>query len=113
MGIIVLAKNLTFVGNSGQSWATDWIAVPAEYQNWQLTVVPKSYITGTALGFQLETTWDTDSVVSVSGGSGTINSLVPSVGAISGGVGPMVRLLLTAGAASQVCFSVFLTPKSE
>ena len=111
--VIVLAKNLTFVGSASQSWATDWVAVPAEYQNWQLTVVPKSFITGANLAFQLETTWDTDSVVNVSGGSGSISSLTPSVGAITGGVGPMVRLLLTATGASQVCFSVFLTPKSE
>jgi hypothetical protein len=70
MGPITLLKNFCFVGDNAQSWATDWIAIPAEFQNWQLVMIVKSLISGSNLGYTLQTTWDTDSATNTSATGG-------------------------------------------
>lgn len=112
MGPITLLKNFSFVGDAAQSWATDWIAIPAEYQNWQLVIIVKSLISGSNLGYTLQTTWDTDSATNTSA-TGSLTAVGTTVTAISAGMGPMIRLLMNPGATSHLVFSVYLTPKSE
>ena len=106
-----LLKNFTFVGDTGQSWATDWIAIPAEFQNWQLVIIVKSLISGSNLGYTLQTTWDTDSATNTSA-TGSLTAVGTTVTAISAGMGPMIRLLMNPAATSHLVFSVYLTPKS-
>ncbi len=111
MGPIILLKNFTFVGQTAQSWATDWIAIPAGFENWQLVVVAKSMLAGTNLGYTLQTTWDTDSATNTSG-TGSIAAVGTTITNITSNMGPMARLSMTATANSSVVFSVYLTPKS-
>lgn len=112
MDVITLLKNFTFVGQISQSWATDWIAVPPGFQNWQLVVVVKSLLTGANMGYILQTTWDTDSATNTTG-TGAANAVGTTITNIASGVGPMVRLQLTATATSSLVLSAYLTPKSE
>lgn len=108
---ITLLKNFAFVGDAGQSWSTDWIAVPAEYQNWQLVVIVKSIISGSNLAYILQTTWDTDSATNTLG-TGTMTTVNTSISNLVASVGPMVRFFMNPGATSHVVFSAYLTPKS-
>lgn len=107
---IVLLKDFTFVGSMAQSFATDWVSFPAEYKQAEMFIVVKSRIIGSSLTAQLQGTYDTDSVVSV-GGSSVLTAQGTTVVQITSSLTPMVRLLLTAGADSQIIISVYLTPK--
>jgi hypothetical protein len=113
MQVITLLKNFTFAGDNGQSWATDWIAVPAGFQNWQLIVLVKSIIAGSNIGWTLQTTWDTDTVSST-GATGSITAVSTTPTNITSGVGPMVRILFAPTVSPSIAvLSIFLTPKSE
>ena len=109
--VYTLLKNFTFVGDTNQDWSTDWIAVPAEYQNWQLVYVVKSLIAGSSLQVKPQTTWDTDSATDIVAAS-TLNAVGTTIVPISSGVGPMVRLFMHPTATSHLVFSAYLTPKS-
>jgi hypothetical protein len=111
MGPVTLLKNFTYVGDPAQSWNTDWVSWPAEFQNAQIVVLTKSRIGTSILSIQLQTTWDTDQASNV----GTvINTGAPATQQqdINTGMGPMIRLNLLSAAACQVVVSVFVTPKS-
>ena len=107
---IVLVKDMTFAAASGQSWALDWVAIPAEYDQWQLVFVVKARIAGTVV-VQLQTTWDTDVVVNIGGAAVALNAVGTTIVNIASGMGPMVRLLFTATITANLMFSAYLTPK--
>ncbi len=110
--VITLLKNFTFAGDNNQDWATDWIAVPAEYQNWQLVFIVKSLVSGSSLTVTLQTTWDTDSASTVVVGS-LLNTVGTTIVPITSGVGPMVRLFFEPGVSpTLLVLSAYLTPKS-
>jgi hypothetical protein len=50
---ITLLKNFTYVGDAGQSWATDWVYFPAEHKQAQgplvLAVSPRMHACGPGL----------------------------------------------------------------
>lgn len=110
--VYVLAKNLTVIGDTGQDWATDWVSVPASHENWQLVIIVKGFVSGN-LDVSLETTWDTDAAIEVSGSSLAITTTLNSVVALAGGVGPMVRLAFSPTGTTHVLLSAYLTPKSD
>lgn len=109
---MTLLKNFTYVGDAGQSWATDWVSFSVEHRQAQLAVVTKGRIGATTVQVQLQTSFDTDTDIDVgapvaSGAPGTA-----TLSDIATGLGPMVRLLLAAGGANtHVTLSVYLTPK--
>jgi hypothetical protein len=110
--VIALLKTLTFVGDAGQSWATDWVHFPAAHRQCQLAVITKSRTGASVVQVQLQTSFDTDTIVDV---GAPVPTPVPGTCALSDiatGLGPMVRLLLSAGGANTlVTLSVYLTPK--
>ena len=111
MAVITIVKDLTFVGDNGQSWNTDWISFPAEHQNATLTVVVKSRIGGSNINVQLRGSYDTDSETNI-GTAITTGAPGTTTQDINTGLTPMVRVLLTANANSQLVISIYLTPKS-
>lgn len=109
---LTLLKDFTIAADLNQTWNTDWIQFPAEHVNAQLVVVVKSRVGTVGALLQLQSTWDTDSVVSA-GGSVTTAGAGTSIVDITSNLGPMVRLSITAlNAATLVTLSVYLTPKS-
>jgi hypothetical protein len=108
--VILLAKDLAFVAANGQAWSMDWIAVPAEYQLWQLVFVVKTRVGGTLQVF-LDTTWDTDSTSNVAGGS--LGAVGTTIIDITSGMGPLARLRFNPVGTTQLMFSAYLTPKAE
>jgi hypothetical protein len=110
-GVIVLVKDLAWVGATTQTWNTDWVSFPAGFQNAQLVVLVKS-IVGGSLAVQLETTWDTDTATDA-GSAVTANAVGTNVQDITTGLGPMVRLNFVATGTTQLVLSAYLTPKSE
>ena len=111
--MLTLLKHFTFAAATGQTMITDWVRIPEGNQIWQLVVLVHSRISTTNATLQLYTTWDT-SVVDDIGSAVNLATVGLNVQDISSGVGPMVRLLLTAGGASDsaTTISVWLTPKT-
>lgn len=112
MGTITLLKNFTFVGDANQDWAIDWSSIPAEFQNWQLTLIVKSIVALSSLNVTPQTTWDTDSSSNVVAAT-TLNAVGTTIVTISSGMGPMFRLFFHPTATSHLVLSAYLTPKSE
>lgn len=112
MSRIVILENFAFVGELGQDWGTDWIAVPASFQNWQLVIVVKSLIAGSGLDVRFQTTWDTDAAVTA-WFVPVLNATGTTVIDVGSDVGPMVRLFFRPTSTSGLVFSCYLTPKSE
>ena len=113
MALLTLLRNLTFVGQQGDLWFTDWVAFPAGYENAQFVVVVRSRTGVSKIDLYLQTSWDTDSISGIAttfmstGGPGT------TIVNITSGLGPLVRLSLLASAVgrSEVTLSIYLTPK--
>jgi hypothetical protein len=109
---ITLLKNFTYVGDAAQSWATDWVYFPAANKQAQLAVVTKGRTGAGTVQVQLQTSFDTDTVVEVGVAVSTGAPGSATLSDIATGLGPMVRVKLAAGGAGTfVTLSAYLTPK--
>lgn len=110
--MITLLKNFTYAGANGNGFVSDWVRIPEEHQNWQLTVEIHGHTSGSAGTVRLATTWDTG-LTSNPGTTVSLTALGLNPQDITTGMGPMVRVAITSTADSIVTMSVFLTPKND
>jgi hypothetical protein len=106
---IVLCKDLTFVGASGDTLTLDWLGFDTINKQAALVLEAKTFETGTARCV-LETS--TDGADPTSLGQTDLTAKGRVVTEISSGVLQLVRLTITANAAiTRGVFSAYLLPK--
>lgn len=109
--MIVLCKNLAFVGVSGQTLVLDWTGFDSAYKNADFVAEVKSYETGT-VNFKLQTS--TDGATTADLGTTDLTAAGRTVTSITSGLLPLVRLVITAsGATTRAVVSAYLLPKHD
>jgi hypothetical protein len=113
--VLSLAKNLTFLGADGNSWARDWERFPDWCKRVQLAGCVKCMIGTSLVEVLVQTTWDMDMALSV--GAFTASSVGQFVSELTPqALGPYVRArfeALSSGQAfSAMTLSAWLTPKA-